>query len=137
MIRNFNALDPRRLKANGFSNAQGFEPIFKNPDWYKMTLVTDGSVRAIICFARYWGNCFAAFFLCSKDITMEDGAELKEFVYQAVIDFQAERVQTDSVACPKLTRWHKFLGFKSEGVRVKMVDNTDYEMWAIVKGRDF
>ncbi len=138
MIRGFQKIDLRRLRANEFSDVKGLESIFDNPAFYKSTLVgEDDSVHAIICFTRYWGNCFAAFFLISEDLTLREAVELKKFIYQAVIDFQADRVQTDSVACEKLTRWHKFLGFKSEGVRIKLINNQDYEMWALLKGRDF
>jgi hypothetical protein len=138
MIRVFEDLDKRRLNANEFSGVAGYDVIFENPAFYKNTLVgANNSVRAIICFTRYWGNCFAAFFLISEDITLRDAIELKKFIQQAVIDFQADRVHTDSVACEKLTRWHNFLGFKSEGIRVKMANDIDYEMWAMLKGRDF
>lgn len=138
MIRNFCKMDVRRLKANKFSSAEGYAHIFDNPEFYKMTLVSnDGAVHAIICFTRYWGNCFAAFFLVSEDLNLREAIELKKFIYQAVIDFEADRVQTDSVACERLTKWHEFLGFKSEGIRVKVINNLDYEMWAIVKGREF
>ncbi len=138
MIRVFQNIDARRIKTNKFSNTAGMEFVFDNPAFYKSTLVSDdSSVHAIICFTRYWGNCFAAFFLISEDFKLREAVELKKFVYQAVIDLDADRVQTDSVACEELTRWHKFLGFKSEGVREKMVHNKDFEMWAILKGRDF
>ena len=138
MIRSFQKIDARRLKGNQFSGTTGFDFVFSNPAFYKSTLVSkDDEVHAIICFTRYWGNCFAAFFLISEGLTLREAVELKRFIYQAVVDFQADRVQTDSVACEKLTKWHKFLGFKSEGIRVKMAHDQDYEMWALLKGRDF
>ncbi len=138
MIRVFQKVDARRIKGNNFSSTIGMEHVFDNPAFYKSTLVSDdSSVHAIICFTRYWENCFAAFFFISEDLKLREAVELKKFVYQAIVDFEADRVQTDSVACEKLTRWHKFLGFKSEGVRKKMIHNQDYEMWAILKGRDF
>ena len=96
MIRVFHRIDARRIKGNDFSDASGLGHIFDDPNFYKSTLVSsDDSVHAIICFTRYWEKCFAAFFLVSEDLTGREAVELKRFVYQAVVDFEADRVQTD------------------------------------------
>ena len=139
MIRTYNSIDARRLKnPNKFSDVKSCIFALEDPNFYKATLVSeDSSIHAIICFMRYWGNNFAAFFLISDNLTGREAVELKKFIYQAVDDFQADRVQTDSVHCEVLTKWHEFLGFRSEGVREKMLYNKDYEMWSIVKGRDY
>lgn len=139
MIRLFENRDGRRLiKPNEFSDIGDMDFVFSDPDFYKHTLVGDDSgVYAIICFKRYWGNCFVAFFLVSEDLKPRHSVELKRFVHQAVIDLQADRVQTDSVACDVLDKWHEFLGFTFEGTREKMLFNKDYNMWGFLKGRDF
>ena len=138
MIRNFQDTDARRLKANKFSNLKESGYLLENPEIYKNTLVGENSaVHAIIGYARYWENCFAAFFFISDDLTIKGIKELKEFIYQAADDMAATRIQTESICCPELTRWHEFLGFKSEGVRIQMAYEKDYEMWALLKGRDF
>lgn len=132
-------MDFRRLKnPNRFSKVEGIEFAFNDDNFYKATLVSkDSSVHALICFMRYWRNNFTAFFLISDNLKAKEAIELRKFVYEAAKDFQADRIQTDSVACESLTRWHKFLGFRSEGVREKMIYDQDYEMWAVLKGRDF
>lgn len=137
MIREFANVDARRIKANEFSNPVNLGFVFHDDHFYKFTLVDENEVKAIICFARYWKNNFVAFFLISEDISISDIKELKRFIYDAAIDFEADRIQTESIAEEKIDKWHKFLGFKLEGRKEKMVYNKDYHCWAILKGRDF
>lgn len=138
MIRNFEKVDARRISVNSFSQVGDMSFVFDDPSFYKSTLVgEDSGIYAIICFKRYWENCFLGFFLVSKDIKPIHARELKRFINQVLIDFEVDRMQTDSVACEMMTRWHKFLRFKSEGIREKMIYGKDYEMWAMLKGRDF
>lgn len=138
MIRAFEATDIRRIKANNFSDPIDIKSMILREDFYKQTLVDEGgSVKAIICFVKYWGNNFLAFFLIADDMPAICARELKRFVYSAMADFRADRVQTDSVDCPMLNRWHKFLGFTLEGRREKMMNNVDYNCWGLLRGRDF
>lgn len=138
MIRFFERIDARRIKANKFSGVGDMGFVFDDPEFRKFTLVgNDADVHAIICFRKYWENNYLAFFLLGDDMPVICARELKRFIYQAIADLGAERVQTDSVDCDLLTKWHKFLGFKHEGKREKMIYNQDYSMWSVVKGRDF
>ncbi len=138
MIRAFNRSDIRRIKANEFSKPNDLAFVFYDEEFYKNTLVgDDGDVYAIICFRRYWHNNFLAFFLISEDMPFIYARQLKKFLLDAIIDFRAERVQTDSRDCAILNRWHKFLGFTLEGKREKMIFDLDYNMWGLLKGRDF
>lgn len=138
MIRPFERIDVRRIKANEFSKPSDMAFVFNDAEFYKHTLVgADSSVYAIICWRRYWSNNFIAFFLISEEMPSIYARELKRFVFDAIMDFRAERVQTDSVDCPELNRWHDFLGFRLEGKREKMIFDKDFNMWGLLKGRDF
>lgn len=130
MIRRFQKTDLRRIKSNEFSEIEKVDFVFADDDFCKHTLVGEKSdVFAIICFKRYWNNNWMAFFLISEDMPVIYARELKNFINNAMIDLRAERIQTDSVDCPELNRWHKFLGFTLEGTRKKMIFNQDYNMW--------
>jgi hypothetical protein len=139
MIREFQLIDPRRLKGNKFSKTVGLtREIFDNPTFHKNTLVgADGEVYAIICFAPYWRRNFVSMFLIAENMPILAARELRKFLHDAIIDFNADRVQTESPACPELDRWHKFLGFTFEGCKAKMALDMDYNSWAMVRGRDF
>lgn len=138
MIRPFQRIDVRRLRANKFSIASDSGFIFDDDTFYKHTLVTDKSdVLAIICFKNYWGNNWIACFFISDEMPAIYAKQLKRFVDDAIIDLGAERVQTDSQDCPELNRWHKFMEFTLEGKREKMLYDKDYNLWGKLKGRDF
>lgn len=138
MIRHFEPPDARRLKPNEFSGTYDLAAIFQDESYYKHTLVDDNSdVQAIIVFRPYWQNNYVAFFLISQDFPKRLASELKEFVNNAILDLGADRVQTDSVHCEVLNRWHDWLGFTLEGCREKMIEGKDFNMWAKLRGRDF
>lgn len=142
MIRHYNRIDKRRLKPNEFSSVGDLDFVFEDDNFMKHTLVDEaGDVKAMILFSIYYrgpnGPCAIAFFLISEDIKPREAVELKQFIHQAVVDFDAQRVQTESVACPVLDKWHEYLGFTLEGTREKMIHNRDYNMWGYLKGRDF
>lgn len=137
MIRAFEKLDARRLKANGFSGFENMDYVFNDPTFYKQTLEDEvtGAVLCIIVFKRYWGNNFVGFFLMGQEIEPLHARQLKRFVENVIIDFEMERLQTDSFDCELLNRWHKFLGFELEGKRKKMMMGKDFNSWAIVPER--
>lgn len=138
MIRAYQALDARRLKANEHSDAEDMAWVFKDDDFHKHTLEDEaGRVLCIICFKKYWKNNYLAFLLISREMTAIHGREVRRWIFNAMTDLGMVRVQTDSVDCPEINRWHKFLGFTLEGTRQKMLFDKDYKMWAFVKGRDF
>lgn len=138
MIRPFEKIDARRIKSNEFSRPNDMDFVFDDPDFCKFTLVDDDSnVLAIICFRAYWEKNYLAFFLISEEIQPIYARALKNFIYDAIYDLQAERVQTDSVDCDLLNKWHMFLGFTHEGNRAKMLYGKDYNSWGLLKGRNF
>ncbi len=131
-------MDSRRLKANEFSDASDMAWVFKDEGFDKHTMEDDeGRVLCIICFKKYWQDNYLAFLLISKEMTALHARALKSWIFGAMMDLRMKRVQTDSVDCPVINRWHEFLGFTLEGTRAKMLFDKDYKMWAFVKGRDF
>lgn len=138
MIRHFERPDIRRIKTNSFSDMGELSYVIDDPDFIKQTLVgEDSAVYAIICFKKYWNNNYMAFFLIAEDMPVVHARELKQLLYNGINDLGADRVQTDSEACPVIDRWHKFLGFTCEGTREKMIFDKDYRLWALLRGRDF
>lgn len=133
MIRLFRKLDLRRIKLNDFSSIDDMRFVFDDDSFYKHTLEVDGKVLAVIGFKRYWGDNWLAFFLISTEMKALHARPLKNFLNNAIIDFGAKRLQTDSVDCPELNKWHKFLGFTLEGTRKKMIHDKDFNMWSILK----
>ena len=139
MIREFQLTDPRRIKGNTFSSTRGLmKDFFLNPVFYKQTLVSaGGDVYAIIVFGAYNIRNYIAMFFISEDMPLMAARELRKFLHGAIMDFNADRIQTDSPDCEMLNKWHKFLGFTLEGRREKMANNMDYNLWGMLKGRDF
>jgi len=138
MIRKFEAVDARRIRANSFSDVKDVTVAFKSDNFCKHTLVGEkGEVYAIIVFGEYSKKNYLAFFLIAEDMPTIHARELKSFIYNAIFDLGANRVNTDSLDCPVLNRWHKFLGFTLEGKREKMIDDKDYNLWGLLRGRDF
>lgn len=132
MMRPFSGIDLRRIKSNGFSNTGNLDFVFDDPDFWKSTLEDNatGEVMAIVCWKAYQGDNYLAFLLISDDIKPIHARALKKYIHQGARDFRMERIQTDSVDCEVLNRWHKFLGFDLEGIRKRMLNGKDYAMWA-------
>lgn len=138
MIRPYQMMDSRRLKANENSGVGDMGWVFTDPEFQRHTMEDDeGRVLCIICFKKYWQDNYLAFLLISKEMTAIYARKLKRWIFDVMMDFGMKRVQTDSVDCPVINRWHDFLGFTLEGTRAKMLFDKDYKMWAFVKGRDF
>lgn len=134
MIRAYSGIDLRRIKANGYSDTRDLGFIFDDPDFYKSTLEDDstGEIAAIVCWKAYWEKNYVAFLLISQDIKPIHARALRKYIHQGTIDFDMRRLQTDSVDCDELNRWHQFLGFDLEGIRKKMILGKDYAMWAML-----
>ena len=134
MIRPFESTDIRRLKPNEFSEPYDIDFILDDPESIKFTQVdNDSNVVCIICAKRYWGDNYMAFFLIAQEYPPKLARELKKAVHDFIKDCGVKRIQTDSVDCDLLNRWHSFLQFKSEGVRKKMIFDRDYISWAWVE----
>lgn len=96
------------------------------------TLIRDGVVRAIIFYRNYTENNYEGFFICSVDIDSFDAKELSGFITYIQQRLHIKRIETVSLDCDTLNRWHEFLGFTCEGVKRKFAKGRDYRMWAII-----
>lgn len=134
MIRRFERADLRSFFPNEHSDVASVMFVFEDPYWLNFSFMVDGVTSAIICARRYWGNNYVAFFLISRGFKARNAVKLREFLHSAHKRFGAKRIQTDSVACEKIDAWHRFMGFKLEGRREKMMHGKDYNCWAIVFG---
>ena len=134
MIRPFESMDTRRLKPNEFSEPYDIDFIISDPDAVRFTQVDDQSnVQCIIVSRKYWRDNYVSFFLIAKDYPPRLARELKKAVHDFINDCGVKRIQTDSISCPMLDRWHQFLSFECEGLRRKMLNNKDFKSWAWVK----
>jgi hypothetical protein len=138
MMRPFEQTDLRRIEVNEYSLSDiNVDFIFNDADFYKQTLECDktGRIMAILCFKAYWEQNYICFLLMSKHMGACHARTIKKFVHGVMADFGCNRLQTDSLDCPVINRWHEFLGFQLEGTRRKIIDDKDFNMWAILRGK--
>lgn len=134
MIKPFTINDLGYFLPNKFSNPDFCLDQLTDAAFEVETLWHKGHVAAILCFRNYWGNCWLGFFLIAEDFNPKLAITLRAHIRATMIKKNAARLQTESVACPELEAWHKFLGFGYEGTREKMIFDRDYDMWAILRG---
>lgn len=138
MIRAYNRADKRRLRPNSFCKIRELAPVLDDEEFYRHTLVgADDEVYGILFFRSYWKNNYLVFVLLAEEIPPVYIRELRGFLYDAIYDFGAERVQTDSLDHPIVNKMHMFFGFRSEGLREKLIYGQDYRQWAMLKGKDY
>lgn len=119
---------------NEWSNPDPVLDQLTDPAFVTITMWEKDMVAAILCFKCYWGQNWHGFFLIAQDFPAKLGRKIRAFIISTMERLGAERLQTDSVACPTLDKWHKFLGFKLEGTREKLMNGRDYNMWARMRG---
>lgn len=133
MIKEFTMEDLGRFLPNEFSDPDNVLDILEDTQLVKLSMWHGDMVAAILVFRNYWGACWEGFFLIAEDFPIMCAVELRDYIDLTMRRLEATRLQTDSVACDVLKRWHEFLGFKLEGVREKMMLGRDYCMWARVR----
>jgi hypothetical protein len=133
MIREFIEDDLSRIKLNDFGDGDLIKklmPAIKICEGW--TLEKDGVVKAILFYRNYAEKNYEGFLVCSMTMNAFDGQEIKEFIYKLRERLDIKRIETLSLDCEELNKWHKFLGFECEGTKRKFLKNKDYKMWAIV-----
>lgn len=136
MIREFIERDLKEIKENGFTNMSiiGDDTPSFLINIGASTLI-DGDIPIIIIgFLEYTKSCYTAFLICSKDMTAKHARELKKFLFNIADILKAKRLETTSLDCDILNRWHKFLGFTLEGTKIKYCDDKDYNIWGMLWG---
>lgn len=133
MITSFTPQDLEAFTPNEFSDPEAVKDMLCSPEYEVQTLYgADNLVKAILAFRNYWGNNWTGFFLVAQSFGMQEAYELKKALHAGLSARGVKRVQTESVANEKLRQWHEFLGFVHEGIRVKMMLDQDYDMWALM-----
>lgn len=130
-IRPFEVGDANYIDHNGLTNGVerfSLEEMSKiTPHTY--TLTDDGRPYVLICFFEYTDNCYNGFFVCDKDMKPRHAIKLKKFIDATAKWLKAKRLETTSLDCDILNRWHKFLGFEKEGTKRKYYGGKDYNIW--------
>jgi hypothetical protein len=133
-ITPFNLKDLGAFIPNEYSDPDEIFPLFLDARYTVQTLWgEDGLVQAIICFHNYWGSCWSCFVLIARDFRLFNAYLMRNLIDRYMAEHGAVRLQTESRADDTLRAWHRFLGFKHEGVKKKMMFNQDYDCWAIVR----
>lgn len=130
MIKDFNISDLGYFIPNAFSNPDKVLDVLCDPEVAKRTQWHNGMVSSILVYREYHERCWGGFFLVSEMPALRAAPELRAYIEETMERHDAIRLQTDSIACPELDKWHEYLGFKFEGCREKMMHGRDYHMWA-------
>lgn len=133
-IKPFKLTDIGYFLPNKFSHIDRVLDRLIDPAFEVHSLWHDGMVHAILVFQNYWQRNWHGFFLISEAFTPKMGIVLRDYIRDTMTDREALRMQTESISCEELTKWHKFLGFELEGCRRQMLYGHDYDQWAILRG---
>jgi len=130
MIRAFRP-DDYKLKPNEFTKdyLDNYREFIAS--WDKRTFDVDGA-KAIIGFLNYNENNYKGFFVISEDFKPTHLKELKKGVEGLFKELNLKRLETESLDCEELNRWHEFLGFKLEGTKRKCLNGNDYNVWGLL-----
>lgn len=134
MIKSFKRNDLGYFIPNEFSNPDAVLDQLLDPAFEVQSLWHKGMVAAILVFQNYWGRNWHGFFLVAQDFPARLAVVLREHIRRTMIDKDAHRLQTESIACKVLDDWHEFMGFKWEGCREKMMYDKDFNQWALMRG---
>lgn len=134
MIKPFRMADLGFFLPNEFSDPDKFLDQLLDPSFTVQSMWHEGWVVAILIFKNYWGRNWYGCFLIADDFPPRLIVALRKHVEQTMEEKDALRLQTHSVACEKLENWHKYLGFKCEGLHEKMLFDRDYKTWARMRG---
>ena len=132
MIREFVKSDLKNFEPNLYSKYDDYIDIFDNEVYLKYSLIKNNKVEAILCFYNYWEDNWNCFSLMSKDFKFSYAREVKKFMNHCITTLKPKKLETDSVDCEMLNRWHKFIGFDLEGTKRNHIYGQNINMWGIV-----
>lgn len=133
MIKDFHISDLGYFIPNEYSNPDNVLDVLVDASVSKRTVWHDGMVAAIIVYREYHLRCWQGFLLVADGMPIAVAKKIKRYLHDTIKRHDAMRFQTDSIDTNALYRWHRFLGFRFEGVREKMMHGKDYCMWAIIR----
>lgn len=135
MIREFIETDLCKIDVNDFGEGDLMEKmkpvVFMYEGW---TLEKDGRLKAILFYRQYAQGNYEGFLVCSVYMSAFDGQQVKEFIDKLKIRLNIERIETLSLDCESLNKWHRFLGFTCEGTKRRFLHGKDYKMWSMLRG---
>jgi len=133
MIREFIEEDLSKIELNNFGDGDLVNKLKSILKMYEgWTLEKEGIIKAIIFYRNYAEKNYEGFLVCSVFMNGFDGQEIKDFIYQLKDRLGVKRIETLSLDCEELNKWHKFLGFICEGTKRKFLKDRDYKMWAMI-----
>jgi len=133
MIREFALDDLDKIKLNDFGDSNlvnKFKPILSMYEGW--TLEKEGVIKAILFYRNYAEKNYEGFLVCSVFMNAFDGQQIKDFIYQLIKRLEIKRIETLSLDCEEINRWHQFLGFVCEGTKINFLKGKNYRMWAII-----
>lgn len=133
-IKPFKIADLSLFMPNVWSNPDHVLDQLTDGAFEVQTLWHDGEPMMILVFRNYWGRNWHGFFLVSKYFPPKLAIDVREHIRDTMIEKDAKRLSTHSVACKVLDDWHKFMGFKWEGCHEQMINDQDYNSWALMRG---
>ena len=123
------------LEPNRFSSFHPYRQLIGSDLVSGVSMVNEeGVVKAIPFWFEYSPSKYSCFILMAEDFEPRDAVVVKAFVKETFLSYNMSRLETLSVDCELLNRWHKFIGFEHEGTKRNYVGDTDYNMWSIVDG---
>jgi hypothetical protein len=132
MIREFTEEDLSNIELNDFGDGDLLTKLKSVLKMYEgWTLEKEGIIKAILFYRNYAEQNYEGFLVCSLFMNGFDGQEIKDFIYQLRDRLGVKRIETLSLDCEELNKWHKFLGFTCEGTKRKFLKDKDYRMWAM------
>ena len=120
------------IVTNEFSDFEQHRSIIMLPNTLKFTLAKRGVVVCILACFQYAPDKYMGFLLASDYLTASDGKDVREFVKETFLSYNMDRLETLSVACEQIDRWHEFLGFELEGTKKRYLGDKDYNMWGLI-----
>lgn len=130
MIRKYEQGDFSGMVSNGLTNSENLsEEAIKMYESY--TLFDDG-VKIIISYFEYAKDCYTCFLVVSNELKISHIKELKRFISSVTKSLEMKRLETLSLQCKILTRWHRFIGFELEGTKRNYINGKNFDMWGMI-----
>ena len=129
-MRNFVEDDLNKIDLNDFScDALKYLDVFLSDTFTKFSLERDGKVWCIIAFRENEPNKFLALMMFDKKIPSIYARKIKSFMQEKIKEAKPDLVETWSVDCNFINRWHEFLGLqKKEHI---VYDGKELNRWCI------
>lgn len=129
----FDNIERNEFYSEGFIGSDRFKEMLLNENVHTFTQTDGDNVLCIIVFFTIGQGIYQCGLVFSQSYLSMYAKEFKNFLYDSINAYNIRRLETESVDCSILNRWHDFLGFTMEGVKREYVDFKDYRMWSILQ----